>query len=518
MSDTQFVTLPGSDRAPRSDVERVGAVPDGDVVELTVLLRRRAALPADVLEGRRWMTRERLAADHGADERDAARVRELLDAAGFAVTRTDLGARSLAVRGTVGAVRGFFGTDPETVRDPRGATCRHRSGPLRIPAECSDLVTAVLGIDDRPQAHNPLRVYSGDGPGRSYTPPQLGTVYGFPEGTDGSGETVAIVELGGGYRQQDLDHYFGGLDLAVPAVRAVGVDGASNNPGSDENVDTEVTLDIEVAGALAPKAEFVVYFAPNTDKGFVDAVKKAAHADPTPTAISISWGQSEDAWSAQSREALDGALADAAALGVTVCAAAGDRGSSDGASDGEAHADFPASSPHVLGCGGTSLVADASGTVDSETVWSSGGSGGATGGGVSDAFDLPEWQQHAGVPQREGGGAGRGVPDVAADADPATGYQVLVGRERSVVGGTSAVAPLWAALVARLAQSLGSPLGLAQPRLYAGVRPDTVVDGFRDVTSGDNGAYRAGPGWDACTGLGVPEGSALLRHLSGSGS
>ncbi len=295
-------------------------------------------------------------------------------------------------------------------------------------------------------------------------------------------------------------------------MSAVGVDGAENAPGKDPSgADGEVLLDIEVVGGLASGADILVYFAPNTDAGFVDAVANAAHATPTPTAISISWGQSEDQWTEQARTALDDAMQDAAALGVTVTAAAGDNGSSDGSSDGSNHADFPASSPHALACGGTSLRATAT-TVLSETVWNNGAGGGATGGGVSDVFALPDWQADSGVPTATGGMGGRGVPDVAANADPETGYQVLVDGTRAVYGGTSAVAPLWGALIARLAQSIGTPLGLIQPRLYG------LESGFRDVTSGDNGAFAAKAGWDACTGLGSPDGAELLSALATSPS
>ncbi len=263
-----------------------------------------------------------------------------------------------------------------------------------------------------------------------------------------------------------------------------------------------------MVGALAPKADIVVYFAPNTDAGFVDAIANATHAALAPTTMSISWGQSEDAWTAQARTALDDALVDAAALGVTVTAAAGDNGSSDGATDGKNHVDFPASSPHLLACGGTSLQASGS-TISSETVWNDGSGRGATGGGVSDAYPLPAWQQGAGVPAAPSAGGGRGVPDVAGNADPATGYQVLVDGNAMVIGGTSAVAPLWAALVARVAESIGSPLGLIQPKIYAD------ASAFRDITVGDNGAFRAAAGWDACTGLGSPDGEALLAALKG---
>lgn len=299
--------------------------------------------------------------------------------------------------------------------------------------------------------------------------------------------------------------------MAAPQVRAVGVDGAGNTAGqAPGGADGEVLLDVEVAGALAPGAQHVVYFAPNTDAGFLNAVSIAVHATPTPAVISISWGGPEDTWTAQARTALDSAFQDATALGVSVTAAAGDNGSSDGQSDGQPHVDFPASSPHVLACGGTSLPSPTA----RETVWNDGAGGGATGGGVSAVFARPTWQQNAGVPApRSGTGTGRGVPDVAGNADPATGYQVLVDGARTVIGGTSAVAPLWAALIARLAQALGQPLGLLQPQLYAGVAPGQAVAGLKDVTSGLNGTYTAAAGWDACTGLGTPNGAALLQRL-----
>jgi kumamolisin len=168
----------------------------------------------------------------------------------------------------------------------------------------------------------------------------------------------------------------------------------------------------------------------------------------------------------------------------------------------------------VLACGGTTLQADPeSGTISAETVWNSGASGGATGGGVSDTFPLPDWQSTAGVPD-----GGRGVPDVAAVADPATGYRVLVDGTSAVYGGTSAVAPLWAALIARLAQATGTRFGLLNAQLYQGVSPGAPVDGFRDITEGSNGAYSAGPGWDPCTGLGSPDGAALLARLQSAGA
>jgi kumamolisin len=298
-------------------------------------------------------------------------------------------------------------------------------------------------------------------------------------------------------------------------VTDVSVDGGGNQPTGDPNsADGEVALDIEVAGAVAPGANMAVYFTPNTDQGFLDAITTAIHDQTNNvTVISISWGGPESTWTAQSMQSYDQAFQDARALGVTICVAAGDNGSSDGVTtDDLAHVDFPASSPNVLACGGTSLLAS-NGAIQSETVWNDGSQGGATGGGVSEVFPLPSYQSTSSVPVSVNPSQfqGRGLPDVAGDADPETGYDTTVDGQPSVVGGTSAVAPLWAGLIALLNQQLGKPVGFLNPLLYAaGER-----SGFHDITSGNNGAYSAGPGWDPCTGWGSPIGTAMLANLSG---
>jgi kumamolisin len=519
------ISLPGSYREPLA-ARLAGPVAADTPIEITLVLRRRAELPAQVpTDG---ITSAELADKFGADPADVDLVTRTVAEAGANVIQTDPASRRVRVSATAATLQALFGatlqqahiTDP----DGRSVVVRHRVGELSIPAVLAGVVTAVLGLDDRPQARTRLRVAAAATTARSYTPPDLAAIYRMPAGTDGTGQRLAIIELGGGFGTGDLNTYFAGLGMTTPSVTAVGVDGAANTPGNDpQGADGEVLLDVEVAGAIAPGAGIVVYFAPNTDAGFLDAVSIAAHSMPTPTAMSISWGQSEDAWTAQARDAMDQAFADAAAMGVTVTAAAGDSGSSDLATGGSAvHVDFPACSPHVLGCGGTSLIADpATATVTSETVWNNGAGNGATGGGVSNTFGQPTWQVGAGVPIRGGqhasaqpDTAGRGVPDVAADADPDTGYQVFVDGQPMVFGGTSAVAPLWAALVCRLAQSLGHPLGLLQPAVYAAAKPGLSPAGFRDITSGNNGHYRAGPGWDPCTGLGVPDATALLAVLA----
>lgn len=308
-------------------------------------------------------------------------------------------------------------------------------------------------LDRRPIAGPHVRKPHAQ-PSHTYTPIQLGGLYAFPAGADDSGQTVAIIELGGGYRKSDLRTYFASLGLAkMPSVTAVSVAGGTNQPGGA--ADAKVMLDIEVVGALVSAAKIVVYFAPNTDQGFYEAISQAAHDTARkPSVISISWGGPENYWSSQSLAAMQTALEDAATLGVTVTVAAGDSGSSDGDNDGVPHVDFPASSPYALGCGGTTLIAGLD-TIGSEVVWNQTAVGeGATGGGVSVDFAVPDWQHNAMMPTAPDGFACCGVPDVAGNADPLTGYQVRVDGSDQVLGGTSAVAPL----VARLNQQLGAHL------------------------------------------------------------
>jgi kumamolisin len=230
-----------------------------------------------------------------------------------------------------------------------------------------------------------------------------------------------------------------------------------------------------------------------------------------PSVISISWGGPESSWTAQASTALNAACAAAAAVGVTITVAAGDDGSTDGETGN--NVDFPASSPYVLACGGTTLEGSGT-TIRSEVVWNELASNeGATGGGVSNLFPLPTWQANSKVPAPTTSGGGRGVPDVAGDADPSTGYEVRVDGETMVIGGTSAVAPLWAGLIALANQQNGVAAGFANPTLYGA----GAAKAFRDITQGNNGSFAAGPGWDACTGQGSPVGSAVIQLL-GAGS
>jgi kumamolisin len=526
MTGPQRVQLAGSRREPIAGATAAGPADLAERIELTVITRRAASLPRNSAGFPARLSRQELRSAHGsapADQDLVAGALTRLDPA-IEVTGRDPGSRRMTVAGPAGALAAAFGTELSVVtsRGPDGnlVSHRYRTGELVIPAELDGIVTAVLGLDNRPQAAPRFVLADPATTQIVYTPPQVAAIYQYPETVDGTGQTIAIIELGGGFSDSDLDTYFSELGLATPSVTAVGVDGATNVPDqAPGGADDEVLLDIEMTGSVANGAAQLVYFAPNTDQGFIDAVTTAVQAEPTPAAVSISWGAPESEWTSQAMTSLDEAIADGVALGVTVCVAAGDNGSSDGVDDGQPHVDFPASSPHALGCGGTTLDADPStGVITSETVWNDGTSGGATGGGVSTTFALPTWQANAGVPAAPGGGTGRGVPDVAGNADPNTGYQILVDGEQVVIGGTSAVAPLWAALTSMLVQSLGSDLGLVQQSLYAGIEPAEPVDGLRDITVGSNGAYSAGPGWDACSGLGVPEGTTLLARLSAAGA
>jgi kumamolisin len=472
------------------------------------MLRPKSPLPLDApLEAQPRLSREEFAARYGASLDDALAVERFALDAGLLVIETSLARRSITVEGTLADLEAAFEAKLRLFESPAGRF-RGRTGSLTVPTSVAPLVVGVFGLDERPQARTQFRPAAAKA--TSYAPPEVAAAYGFPTDATGAGQTIALIELGGGFVQSDLDTFFAGLGIASPTVTSVGVDGGSNAPAGDPNsADGEVMLDIEVAGSIAPGAAIVCYFAPNTDQGFLDAVTTAVH-DTTnkPGIISISWGGAESTWTAQALSNFDAAFAAAGMLGITVTVAAGDGGSSDGVADGLAHVDFPASSPNVLACGGTKLtVSDAK--ITAETVWNDGSSGGATGGGISDVFPLPTWQANANVPPSANAGAavGRGVPDVSGDAAPSTGYAIVVDGSDIVVGGTSAVAPLWAALVALLNETAKATLGFINAKLYA------APASLRDITSGNNGAYAAGPGWDACTGLGSPDGTALAALL-----
>lgn len=522
------VVLTGSRRLRMPQARATAPADPQERLEVTVLVRRRLAeaLRSRVREislrrdGAAPMSRTEFSDQHGADPADLEAVRQFAEQHGLRVVMAHPARRTIILSGTVAQFEEAFSVRLRHFAHP-GGTYRGRIGTVSIPASLEGVIEAVLGLDNRPQASPHFRVAAraraagtraksrGSRPSVSFTPLQVASLYGFPAGS-GKGECIALIELGGGYRPEDLASYFNGLGTPAPTVTAVSVDHARNAPTGDANgPDGEVMLDIEVAGAIAPSARIVVYFATNTDAGFLNAITTAIHDTVNqPSVVSISWGSAEASWTAQSMAAMDEAFQAAATLGVTICVASGDNGSSDGQPSGD-HVDFPASSPFALACGGTRLQSSGR-AIGSETVWNDGAAGGASGGGVSGFFALPVWQKGLKV-SRRGNSAGalrrRGVPDVSGDADPQTGYQVRVDGSGMVIGGTSAVAPLWAGLIARLNQAAGRPVGYLNPVIYG------HASALRDITSGNNGDFSAAPGWDACTGLGSPDGAALASLL-----
>ena len=558
------VTVRGSEKAPLRGAKVIGSIDPKERIEIAVIVRPRAtsaattaastpATEATPPEQRIHLSREEFAAQRGADPGDVAKVEAFAQMYNLTVVEVNLAQRSIRLTGTVKDLSAAF--QPKLKRARLGSrVLRVRTGGLSIPKDLAPIVVAVLGFDNRPAAQPHHRILSGARRARaagkasskaphnaadgSFTPPQVAKLYDFPAGLTGSGQCIAIVELndfdqnhkptGTGFSASDLKAYFKSLKLTPPTVTAVGVasDGSSgaNVPGPDPNSDGEVMLDIEVAGAVAPKAKIAVYFALNTDNGFLAAVNAALHDTVRkPSVISISWGSSEDLNTGQALTAFNQVLQDASMLGVTVCCSAGDDGSSDAsdpsARDGKPHVDFPASSPFALACGGTKLLGSGT-TIRSEVVWNEGG--GATGGGVSNVFARPTYQAKSKVPKSPKGKTGRGVPDIAADAAPSTGYKIrLVGGKSEVIGGTSAVAPLWAGLMALFNQRLaaaGKPgAGFINPHIYS---VTTASGAFHDIVSGNNdveglGKYKAATGWDPCTGLGTPNGAKLLTALGG---
>ncbi|GAC1305644.1 MAG: S53 family peptidase [Vulcanimicrobiaceae bacterium] len=509
---TARAIVPGSERQQLAETLRIGSIVPAERASVTVVVRPRASLHEGLRAmlatdpaARSFVARSAFADAYGADPADLAAVEAFARESGLRVAEADAARRSVVLEGTLEDLERAFGATLARYARGDGAIFRGRVGTISVPAHLGGIVVGVFGLDDRPQARAQFRraIVPAVAPNVSFTPLDVARAYAFPDGLDGSGQTIALIELGGGYAQADLDAYFASLGLASPQVTSVGVDGGANAPtGDPKTADSEVVLDIEIAGAIAPGARVVVYFAPNTDQGFLDAITTAVHDTVNaPSIVSISWGGPEPRWTAQALKNFDDAFAAAAILGVTVFCASGDNGSDDGLGDGGTHVDFPSSSPHVVACGGTRLAYDGKRIVE-ETAWNDGLGRGATGGGVSAAFARPAWQSAAGVPA-----TGRGVPDVAGDADPQSGYVVRVDGATSVVGGTSAVAPLYAGLLARINQRRGVAAGFINPTLYA----NPAV--FRDIVTGDNGAFQAGPGWDACTGLGSPDGTKLAAVL-----
>ncbi len=410
------------------------------------------------------------------------------------------------------------------------------TGSPSVPTSISQLITSISGLDNsvtyhplyrRLNKHNLIHSANLAAPS-GFGPKDLSGAYNATPlqnaGILGDNQTVALFELDG-YQLSDVQQYFQTYGLATPTISNVLVD---NFNGASGQGAIEVELDMEVVGAIAPHANQIVYEGPNTTQGLNDTYNQIVH-DNKAHVVSISWGLCEAYSGAAELQTLDTIFKQGAAQGIAFFAASGDSGAYD-CGDGNLGVDSPAGDPYITGVGGTNLQLNA-GAYGSESVWSNpndtqrspNGAGG--GGGVSSTFTHPSWQTGSGVQN-----GNREVPDVSADADPATGYATYCTVTNSgcpstgwiTVGGTSAAAPLWAGsmtLINQYLQAQGKAVvGYANPALYGLFNTQQQSPAFHDVTSGNNLHYAATTGYDMASGIGSPDVTNIAHDLASSGS
>lgn len=494
-SEPPVMTPHGRSFRPAPSADRIAEVDPASPVRLTVVLKPRTPIDAAAYALGKGPTAEAYVARHATEAATLDAVATFARSHGLRVVSSDAATHTVELAGVQAQARAAFKPDDLAVyADAAGHRFVARSGHIWVPSNLADEVVAVMGFDQRPLARPHVRLKAADAEGlaTAFKPREIAQKYQFPLAATGAGQAIALIELGGGYDAGQVARYFQNSQVArTGRLQATSVPGGANAPGQDDKSDGEVQLDIEVAGSIAPAADLRVWFAPNTGQGFYQAVQ-AAIADPQgpPAAVSISWGSSESRWAPQDMDAMDQLFQSAAARNITVCVASGDYGSSDDSPDGSDSVDFPASSPNVLGCGGASFAATG------EVAWNN--EQGASGGGFSVHFPRPSYQS---------GDQWRGVPDVCGDADPETGYKIEVNGAAKILGGTSAVAPLWSAFVALANEQLRKRVGFINPSLYS--TPALLSD----ITVGNNGGYSAAVGWDPVTGLGSPRGDAIIEAL-----
>lgn len=475
-----------------------GATPVGDLSSaeayVTAWLRPRHGGELDVQRAiqlgstlpaqRAYDDRAQLAEKTGADPGDVELLRRYCSRFGVEVVATYW--RHVTLKGRLDELVKAFGATAGIYELEDKRRFRHRSESLHAPPEIAAILRGLFGIHQWPRSH-------AIGRQESHTvPPSAKDIearYAFPE-ADGTGQTIAIVQLRGEFRPDDFAKcmHDQGVRAKIPIVKRV--DNAELAHRIETAKDLESAIDTQIIGALAPGAQIVVYAAPDDERGVLDAIRHALFdGDHKPTILSISFGFPEFLWTPAALAILNELFIVAALLGVTIFCASGDNGA-ELDSDGKPHVLAPASSPFVLACGGTQIAADGS-----EVAWT------RTGGGFSEHFSAPSWQ---GKTTHQ-----RGVPDAVAESVP--GYCVYFEGKRLAAGGTSAVAPMWAALTARIAQRIASNAGFFAPLLYS-VKGQ---EAFRAITSGGNDRYKAAKSWNPCTGLGVPIGTAIESLLAG---
>ena len=534
MTESRFIAVPGSERTPAFGATATRAADAEAWVEVSLKLARKAPLPAVDARPQAALTAAELGHRFGATDDAVRRVSDTFTQLGLTVLASDAATRSVKLGGPVGAMEEAFQVRLMEFDGIRGPY-RGRVGALHVPAALEKDIVGVFGLDTRRvvrrrpdggiKRHVVDRSVATAKKRPWFFPSELAAAYDYPDG-DGSGQTIGLLEFGGGYFEADLKAFAQAAGLAsLPTVVPISVDKMPTD--TNDEATGEVMLDVEVLAGLCPQATIPVWFSQFTEKGWVDALDAAMH-DPKyrPQVLSISWGYAEDVsvWTASAVAQVNEALQEAALMGITICVAAGDDGSSDGINDGHAHVDFPCSSPYVLAVGGTLLR---TGAKRSERAWKDGDglradNGGSTGGGVSARIARPAWQSGLDIaPVNPGQAAGRIVPDVAANASANTGYFVVAGGQQEISGGTSAAAPLWAGLVARMNQQLsasGRHVGYLTPLLYGGANP-LGRQGCNDIHAGDNvtahvGGFKSTAGFDAVTGWGSPKGKDLLAALA----
>jgi kumamolisin len=526
----EHVPLKGSRRYHRPGARVLGRCDQQEWCEVTVKVRRKAALPEPVPG--KPISRAELTARYGAESKDLDTVAKTFSSLGLTVISKNVAARSVKLAGAASKMEPAFGVSLLRVQHD-DIMYRGRVGEIQIPAELEKIVTGVFGLDTRPmikrrKSIQTQAVQALPPPDQRpwFLPQELADAYDFPDG-DGSGQKVGILEFGGKYVPSDLHAFlkFAGLESATPEVLVKHVMPLSAQLQNDANFIGETMLDIEVMAGLCPAATITVYFSQFTDHGWVENLDAVLTDSDAPPILSVSYGLAEgqSIWTQQAIDHINDTLKELANAGMTVCVSTGDDGSDDQVDDGSAHVSFPASSPYVMAVGGTALDR----TSGAEIVWFEGDGvrrdhGGATGGGVSESNPKPSWQTVDVRSADPSATNGRIIPDVAADAAGSTGYFTVAGGTPGIVGGTSAATPLWAGLLVRITQA-GKNVGFLTPKLYG---PTSTTSGktlgsvaCRDITSGSNksgssvAGYSAKPGYDACTGWGSPKGKALLDNL-----
>lgn len=511
------VVLPGSEQTTTLGTKASSKQPyiAGTKLLISVIVRRKEPLKAAHRVGKERLTLAQYRASYGVDPTAVKLVHKFAREFGLAIVlnQPSPASRTITLSGTNAAIERAFGiTFSQQVL--HGRKYRTYDGSIHLPSDLLGAVEAVLGLDNLPKAGQRIEIFDAyprvaqyggfarpHAPGNgSYTPIQVAQLYQFPFGAQASSQTIGIISLGGKYRTADIDAYFRSLGRKPPRVAHVSL--VREKINSSDDAIFGAMADVEICASVAPAAKIVVYSAPNTEQGFVSAIGAAVHDSVNrPNVILTSWGAPESHWTLQAITAFDSACQSATALGITVVAAVGRNGSRDGSSYDVV--DFPASSPHVLACGGTTLVGTGS-TISSETPWN-----GVAKGGPSGVFPLPAWQANANIPKPRLPSGGRGIPDVAANANPDTGYAVRLHGKNMVVGGNGTAASIWAGLIAVANHQNGKPAGTIHPLIYGSKGRSAFQNAFSETPVN----FRSDEGWNVVCGLGSPVAPKIISLL-----